>query len=292
MSINILEVGNTGYTQDFIYPYIVQIGTGGTGSYVVKNIAQALGVSKKNASYLIVDPDVIEAKNLGNQLFLPEEVGLKKADVLASRYSHAYDIDIASYSEGYIESVEDMKKLFSTEYLHIPGGGYRNYLFLPIIIGCVDNNYTRKIMDDFFKTLNACIYIDAGNESVTVPSDWQTRPKSEWTEQEVQAYNDSGWSGQVVTGVNLSRFKQDPVADAMPSVHSDEDSIRPSEMSCTELTASDPQRLIVNKFAAMAITGIFSQLLEESTISTHITFFHAKKNYMNSTPLQKEPSLE
>lgn len=288
MSINILKSGSNHIPRQYIYPYIVQIGTGGTGSYVVKNIAQTLGISKKNASYMIVDPDVIEEKNLGNQLFLPEEVGLKKADVLASRYSQAFNIDIASYSEGYIESVEDVKKLFVTEYLNIPSVGLDRHLFLPIIIGCVDNNYTRKILDEFFKTLNTCIYIDAGNESVTVPSDWQERPKSEWTESELKEYNDSGWSGQVVTGVRLSGFKQDPVADAMPSVHTDEDSIRPSDMSCTELTASDPQRLIVNKFAALAITGIFSQILEEDSISTHISFFHAKKNYLNSTPLQKQ----
>ncbi|MFC0476750.1 hypothetical protein ACFFHF_16225 [Robertmurraya beringensis] len=146
--------------------------------------------------------------------------------------------------------------------------------------------YTRKIMYEFFKSTR-CIYIDSGNESVTVPSDWRTRPKTKWTEDELNAYKESGWSGQVVTGVNLNLFKQECVAEAFPDVLEDDDEVRPSELSCTELSASDPQRLIVNKFAALAITNILTQIVEERTISSHITFYHAKRGYMRSTDVLK-----
>ncbi len=62
MSINIIEAAKTNYSQSGIYPYIVQIGTGGTGGYLVQHVAQMLGISKVDASYIIVDPDVIEEK--------------------------------------------------------------------------------------------------------------------------------------------------------------------------------------------------------------------------------------
>ncbi len=286
MTINILSKMNTSCNR--IYPYIIQLGTGGTGGYLVQHIAQLLGTSKSRASFVIVDPDVIETKNLGNQLFLKEEVGLKKADVLANRYSAAYGIDIGSYSDSFIETVEQLKSLFSTEYLRMDNSYRDRSLFLPIIIGCVDNHFTRQLMHEFFKVTKPCIYIDAGNEATTVPSDWQTRPKSDWTAEELKAFNDSGWSGQVVVGAKLRTFSQQPVADVFPDILLEKDSVRPSELSCTELSASEPQRLIVNKFAAMIILNALTQIIEEQTISSHITFFHAKKGYMRSTPVQQK----
>lgn len=291
MAIAIKQKAKRDYGQDYttIFPFIVQIGTGGTGGYLVQHIAQLLSTSKSHGAYVIVDPDVIEEKNLGNQLFLPSEIGLKKADVLASRYSAAYGFPIGSYSDRFIEDAEHLKSLFSIEYMSTsPDNRWERVLLLPILIGCVDNNYTRQIMHEFFQISSQCIYIDAGNESTVVPTDWMTRPKQQWTEQEVQAFKDSGWTGQVVTGVKLNLFKQNAVADEFPDILTDTDTIRPSELSCTELTASEPQRLIVNKFAALAVTNIVTQIVEEHVLDSHIVFFHAKECYMRKTPVQEE----
>ncbi|MEK3993095.1 ThiF family adenylyltransferase [Robertmurraya sp. FSL R5-0851] len=285
MTINILKTAkHNWYDYKELFPFIVLIGTGGTGGYVVQHIAQLLGTSKQKAAFVIADPDTIEPKNLGNQLFLENEVGLKKADVLASRYSAAYGLDIGAYSDSFVEDTKQLRSLFSTEYMDT-NINHSNTLILPIVIGCVDNNFSRKIMYDFFKSTR-CIYIDSGNESVTVPYDWRTRPQTQWTEEEHQAYKESGWSGQVVTGVNLNLFKQECIAEAFPDVLEDDDEVRPSELSCTDLSASDPQRLIVNKFAALAITNILTQIVEEKSVGSHITFFHAKRGYMRSTDVK------
>lgn len=285
MSINILKEAQKDWREyKSIFPFIVQIGTGGTGGYVAQHLAQMLGVSNKPVAYVIADPDVIEVKNLGNQLFLKEEVGLNKADVLAGRYSEAYGLNIGSYSESYIESVKDIQNLFSREYMNIPDSSFSRTLLLPILVACVDNNYTRSICHDFFRQTKTCIYIDAGNEATNVPSDWQTRVKKDWTEEEINTFNESGWSGQVVTGAKLNAFYQAPVMEMFPEMLEDTDSIRkPSELSCTELTASEPQRLIVNKFAALAIANVLTHIVEENELTTHISFFHAKKCYLRST---------
>jgi len=133
-TVDILKAGQTNwYTYKSIFPFIVQVGVGGTGGYLVQHIAQLLGTSKIKAAYVIADPDVIEEKNLGNQLFLPDEVGLKKADVLASRYSAAYGIDIGSYSETYVEDENKLRSLFSMEYMSMHNENeHMNKLFLPI----------------------------------------------------------------------------------------------------------------------------------------------------------------
>lgn len=58
-------------------------------------------------------------KNLKNQLFVKQDIDKKKADVLAKRYSSAYDIQIASFSDSYIEDVDSLKKLFYNNHLDI-----------------------------------------------------------------------------------------------------------------------------------------------------------------------------
>lgn len=293
MTINIIECITKYPTQKLLYPFIVQVGTGGTGGYLVQHIAQMLGTSQIPASYVVADPDIIEKKNLGNQLFLDDEVGLRKADVLASRYSAAYGIDIASYSESYIESPEHLMQLFSKEYLTIENRMHHHVAVLPILISCVDNNYSRQIFHQFFENVPQCIYIDAGNESTAMPADWQERSKTAWTDEELQTYKASGWTGQVVTGVKLPGFRQDPVAVVLPDILTDDDEISPSEMSCSDLSASEPQRLIVNKFAALAILSVLTEIVEDNTLSTHIINFHAKRGYMRSklVEVNEEPAF-
>ncbi|WP_282155782.1 thiamine biosynthesis protein ThiF [Cytobacillus gottheilii] len=287
-SIDILKVANRDWDRKKqIFPFVVQIGTGATGSLLVQHIAQLLGTSNTKAAYVIADPDIIEEKNLKNQHFLPQEVGLKKADVLASRYSVAYGLQIGSFSDSYIESPDHLKTLFSPAYMDTTVNN-ENTLLLPILVGAVDNNYTRRILFEMFSSLKTCIWIDAGNESVSVPADWRTRPKAEWTEDEQTAYAESGWSGQVVVGVRTNSFKQPSVAEQFPDILEDNDEIRPSELSCTELAASEPQRLIVNKYAALAVTNILTKIVEYKEIDSHVTFFHAKRGYMRSTEIKSD----
>ena len=156
-------------------------------------------------------------------------------------------------------------------------------MYLPVIISCVDNNFTRKIIHEFFEWVGNCLYIDVGNDSAKVPSDFGTRPMSEWTEQEIKDYEESGWDGQVVCGLKLDgKTILSPVAEVFPDILEDEDELAPSELACSEIVASDPQRLLTNRMAAMAVATYLNELFQSGTITNHITFFHAKKGYMKS----------
>lgn len=279
-----MSIKLTRYNQ-IIYPFVVQIGTGATGSNLVSQIAQLFSIFQIRGQYLIADPDVIEPHNLKNQLFLESEVGKKKADVLARRYRAAYQVDIASYSKDYIEDVESLMQLFNTDYQRI--GYSHDTLYLPIIIGAVDNNYTRQIMHQFFEKAGRCLLIDVGNESANVPKDYPNRPKKDWTEEELETFNSTGWSGQVVCGLKLDgKTILKPVAEMFPDILSDTDEIAPSQVACSNIVASEPQRLIVNKMASLAVTNYINELFESATISNHMTFFHAKKGYMRSNPAE------
>jgi hypothetical protein len=264
-----------------LYPFIVQIGTGATGSYLVQHIAQMMRIFSTNGLYVVADPDLVEEKNLANQHFLPGEIGQSKAKVLARRYGAAYQVPIGYYDESYIESPEALLQLFNRDYRSV--GNRYDALFLPIIVGCVDNHFSRSVMHHSFSRFKNGIYIDVGSDGANVPSDYPQRPKSEWTTEEYQAYRDSGWSGQCVTGVRLNnKVIQAPVADVFPDILEDTGEIRPSELTCSEIISSQPQKLIVNKFASLAVAAVINDILEDGIVNKHITHFHARKGYMRS----------
>lgn len=186
-----------------LYLYILVIGVGGTGSELIRQLSQVVSASNIPHTLMLVDKDYIETKNLKNQSFLSSEVGEMKAEVLAERYGQAYpNLNIFSYTENYIESLNELTKLLNPQFLD--AANYNSeQRFLPIIVSCVDNNFSRKVFHSAYQALNNCIYIDAGNESAVVPFDWQSRPFKMWSNAEQELYQKSGWSGQVVCGVRL-----------------------------------------------------------------------------------------
>jgi hypothetical protein len=260
-----------------IFYYIVQIGAGANGGYILQQCAQMMRIFKVQGFYLVADPDTVEQKNLSNQLFIPKDVGQKKAAVLANRYRSHYQVPIATFDERYIEDERTLERLFQfTDYRACFSW---DTLFLPILIGAVDNNYTRQVMHSYFLSQEKLLYIDVGVEAVWVPRDG--RPREEWTEEEKQRHANTGWTGQVVAGLRLNgKTVLEPVASRFPDILVDDDEIAPSVMACSQVIASEPQRLITNRFAAQAVAGYLNELFGERTLSTHVTFFHAKKMYM------------
>ncbi|MBU8908078.1 ThiF family adenylyltransferase [Desertibacillus haloalkaliphilus] len=265
-----------------IFPYIVIIGGGGNGSYITQNIAQMMNIFDMNGFMLLADSDIVESKNLNNQLFIDKDLGEKKAKVLAKRYGSHYKVSIASYDVDYVESVETLESLFSnTEYLDCHS---HDTIFFPILVGAVDNNFTRQIMHKYFQQTDRLLYIDVGVEGAKVPSD--TRSMDQWTEDERKTYRNSGYTGQVVAGLKIDgETILAPVADVFPEILGDKDSIAPSQLACSNIMSEEPQRLITNKFAAMAVYPYINEIFESGQISNHMTLFHAKRGYMRTTPI-------
>ncbi|MEB2301616.1 thiamine biosynthesis protein ThiF [Lysinibacillus xylanilyticus] len=257
---------------------MVQVGTGGNGGPLTQLISQVLSTqSHPDSVYVLADPDIVEEKNLFNQLFIMEDVGRSKAEVLAERYGQAYQLNVWSYVKGYIESVEQLESMYQHDLFNVLNSN--NYKC--VLIGCVDNNFSRKIMHDFFMKVPNLLYIDVGNESCDVPINWQHRQYSEWSKEEKDAFNESGWSGQVVCGLKKNGIvTYQPVAEVFPGILTDKDDMKPSDMSCADLAVSEPQRLITNRFAATAVLGVFQMYVLNNSIPNHIVHFHARKGYM------------
>ena len=75
----------------------------GTGAQWVRSITRvvyALKRAHRSAPWVkFIDPDRVEAHNVGRQLFTPANVGLSKAEVLARRFNYALGLDIAWFPE-------------------------------------------------------------------------------------------------------------------------------------------------------------------------------------------------
>lgn len=259
--------------------YIVQIGAGGNGAAITQLIGQILGTQSKNSVYIIADPDIVEEKNLKNQLFTSYDVGEHKAAVLADRYATAYQIEYRCFTNGFIETVEDLATLFMDCSVN----------YTPVLIGAVDNNFSRKIMHQYFEQVPNLLYIDVGNEGVIVPN----KPQSTWTKEEKENFETSGFSGQVVTGWKVSnRVKYPPMASVYKDILTDTDDVAPSTLSCTELSASEPQRFITNRLAATAVCNVFQDFVLTHDVTYHVVHFHSKKCNMRGVPYKKDDILE
>ena len=130
----------------------------------------------------------------------------------------------------YVTSKDTLKELMydkdSSTY-SLGGTSYSSYketltLNIPIIIGCVDNNAARLMMEEVFNATDNCFLYDAGNEFQTGEVNYAHR----------------------LNGKTISYEK----SRSFPGMLSG-DKRHVTEMSCTELNVSAPQHFITNMTA-------------------------------------------
>lgn len=140
---------------------IIQIGVGGTGSWLVKpitkflnNLARRFG-ERLNLQYKIIDSDIVEDRNIYRQNFESWHIGQLKSKVLA--LTNAEIFPIFNYSI----NIKTKTNLAKVVFDNLTSRENRK---LCILLGCVDNNKCRKIIYSFMKnTLVPVIYLDSGN---------------------------------------------------------------------------------------------------------------------------------
>ena len=212
---------------------IVMLGAGGTGSYVAMHLYRLAHCLDRHVRIIIADGDSVEQKNLVRQHFTVSDLGTNKAKALAERYAGAFMMK-AEYIPDFIEEKERLNELVRAE--HVPGekGTLAPTKEIPILLGCVDNNKTRRLCDEVFYESENLVYIDAGNGEHT---------------------------GQVVCGVrSKGRTLYKPIGAAYPDVLEDTDKF-PSELSCAEASVSAPQTIAANMTAATVMVGLLYNIL-------------------------------
>jgi len=126
------------------YQYQVAVaGCGGTGGFTAEALCRILPAS---VPLVLIDPDRVEARNLGRQNFFREELGQLKSEALAKRLSREYGRAVA--------------------YSSLPVG-MTPLNWQTVVIGCVDNGRARRDIAGKFMSSHTngspCWWIDAGN---------------------------------------------------------------------------------------------------------------------------------
>ncbi|WP_413927133.1 hypothetical protein [Clostridioides sp. ES-S-0145-01] len=100
---------------------------------------------------MLIDGDIVESKNYRNQKFTRKDLSINKAKVLSSRYGKL-GIKVSFIDEYLVD-----KKLVVNL--------IKNSLNDFILIGCVDNNKARIVLNDVFydSCIDSLVYIDTGN---------------------------------------------------------------------------------------------------------------------------------
>lgn len=277
-------IGNNSNSSRKLRFQIVQVGCGGNGGYLVQQLAQMFSLTQQEGFYLLADPDRVEQKNLRNQLFIPSDVDKSKAEVLSKRYRVAYQIAISYYDKKFIESLDSLKALF--DIAPAPLTVYGGDVHFPILIGCVDNTYSRKLFHEYFMQESNLLYIDAGVDAAKIPVGKTLDDLSTWTVEEKKNFANTGFSGQIVAGLRLNgETILEPAGIVYPDILEDDDHTAPSEAACSSVVASDPQRLMTNRMAAMAMSVYFNDLFSNGIIRNHFTVFNSRKGYMRSQPI-------
>lgn len=152
------------------------VGCGGTGSHVASGLAvisQELQTRGVTTDVLFVDPDVVEARNIGRQLFSQADLGRAKAVVLAERLNNAFGGTVGAAVreiDGLDTFVEDETPIEAVGIL--PGDDHgragsrrREGGCINVVIGAVDNAPARKLIARQVDQADGRLWwLDTGNE--------------------------------------------------------------------------------------------------------------------------------
>ena len=234
-----------------VYYYdICIIGAGGTGSYFLKEVSRYIaGLSKtarkKIGQMYIVDGDFVEEKNLNRQSFMPEDIGRNKAAVMTEILNEAFGLSYKCIDK-YLLSLEDFPSLRAGSKEENMYKEDRMEIYIPILIGCVDNHACRILCEEYFEKAENCIYFDSANEL----TDGEC----------VFAYKKNG----IVKAPVRSYYFPDIRKGDLRNV---------SEMSCEELNSVEPQHIFTNMYASMQLLVAFRNLIEHNVVMKGWSYF-------------------
>lgn len=242
---------------------IVLVGLGGTGSQLARSLARMVyDMQARRLSVPVlrfVDPDVVEMKNVGRQMFTVADVGQNKAEVLARRFSAALGIKIIANAEHF----DPDKHTKHNSY------GYYYRLESALIVGAVDNHEARKAL----ASADGYTWIDCGNHfssgQVIIGNKSQTK--------DLLVSMRSAKDGELRWLPNAAAL--------FPSLLDPEPVSAAPAQSCADLVQFGEQHLLINDLVAQVGAGYVYKLLHRQPIKSFITYVDLDGLSMRSLPI-------
>lgn len=234
------------------------VGLGGTGSQIARSVGRIVYdmrlAGMQVPRIVLIDPDTVEKKNVGRQMFTEGDIGQPKAHVVMRRLNMALGLDTVAIAKPASKDT-------------IPDSGYSS-----LVIGAVDNHIARKEIAN-----NSKLWIDAGNhESTGQVIIGNTATLSAITHQFEKERDRYSWmpnAALLFPGLlEAEPPKPVPAPDA----------------SCAELVAAREQDLLINDWLAVVTSQYVYKLLHRQPITTFLTFIGADAMSVRSVPINRE----
>lgn len=238
---------------------VTVVGLGGTGSQVARSLARTIYDMRRarlhTPAVVFIDPDVVEEKNVGRQMFAAGDVGQNKSRVLARRFNQALGLQIAA-----IDQPVDARRHFERH------GS--------LIIGCVDNHDARR---ELAKVDG--IWLDAGNHfdsgQVCIGNS---------VDRESLLRHVDGEQGKY-------RYLPSP-ALLFPQLLQPEPQPTPQpNLSCADLVARGDQHLLINDLVACVVAGYVYKLLHRQPVTTFVSYVSVDALSVRSLPICRDELL-
>lgn len=263
------------------------VGAGGTGGYFIKSLLHYLSTLNSSSQYnvLVVDGDVVESKNLLRQAFYSHDIGKYKAQVFKDRFTNSEGILPPNVQidniNGFIQSpLEVIEKLSDEQYAD-------SDTFT--LVSCVDNNLARLRMtiatylvrEKFNKEVR---FLDSGN------SLWEGQTLTKVLKSNNTYLNGLLKALESETPNDFMNFKlnKNSQANILYSQFTENPNWIESltkgehELSCDEVTVSNPQNIATNQTASMVLMLALSKV-QSNTYVGEIKF-DSSKNMVYQVP--------
>ncbi len=204
--------------EDFLF---IIVGCGGIGGNVIRDLPKLLDQFKHRV--VLVDGDKVEKKNCSRQPFQAQDVGLNKARALARKINSFYPIKCL-YLDKYISNLE----------LDVVIEKYGKNK-IPYLIGCVDNDATRKIIENTFEHYPDAVLLDGANEK----------------------YEGNVFCCYRKAGVQHGKKRSD--------VYSLKEDVNPAQIGCEEQVAKGELQFLItnNKVASAMLEYIYASIISK-----------------------------
>lgn len=206
------------------------IGVGGIGGCLARDLPKLM-INRSSDAMLLIDGDTIQEKNCVRQPYQKQDIGINKSRALAKKINSFYSID-CYFHDKYLSCSKELEDLCEK---------YDKYI--PVFIGCVDNDATRKLIEEAYLKQRAAAYIDGAN---------------------------SEYEGNVYVSYISDYIKNGPIRS---NVYKLEDDTNPAEASCEEKVAKGNVQFLVtnNKVSAIMLEHIHSLFKGIKYLRTGVT---------------------
>ena len=239
---------------------VVIVGCGGTGAQVARIVGRVIYEMRRarlhTPKIILIDPDVVEEKNIGRQLFTPADgvLGLPKVEVVGKRLNMALGLDVAWIAE----------PVSADKHLDRYGS--------QLVISCVDNHLARRELHQACGILiGAGNYRDGGQVVIGNTADLEQMRRH-------LDGNDGKYAYLPKEGLLFPSLLEPEASTPEPQ----------AALSCGDLVLRGEQDVLVNDWMACVVGQYTAALLRRQPIRTFASFISLDGMSVRSLPICRE----